>query len=122
MRFNNRCTALTTRNNLLYVSGQSLRPHDSDSTCFKRAVISKPNNYLPVVVAKFTFPLITYFSTIEIGLHLLYRKKAFTRPFSFTRKRRLTSRSAKQRNDLKGSLGDEKVIKISWCLLFTFGN
>ena len=30
-------------------------------------------------MAKFTFPLITHFSTIEICLYSLYRKKAFTR-------------------------------------------
>ena len=33
MRLNNRSTASTSRNKLLYVSGQR---HDSDSTCSKR--------------------------------------------------------------------------------------
>ena len=69
MRLKNRSTASISKNNLLYVPGQR---HDSDSTCSKRAVISKP-------LVKFKFPMITYFSTIEILLSSLYRKKAFTR-------------------------------------------
>ena len=36
-------------------------------------------NLSSLVLAKFTSPLITYFSTIEICLYSLYRKKAFTR-------------------------------------------
>ena len=43
MRFNNRRTTSTSRKNLLYVSGQR---HDSDSTCPKRVVISRPQIYL----------------------------------------------------------------------------
>ena len=50
-RFNNRNTASTSRNNL---------PH-------------------ALAVVKFTFPLITYFSTREICLYSLYCKEAFTR-------------------------------------------
>lgn len=43
VRFNNRSTASTSIDNLLYVSGQR---HDSDSTCSKRVVISRRQIYL----------------------------------------------------------------------------
>ena len=42
VRFKNRITASTSRNNLLYVSGQR---HGSDSICSQRAVISRPQIY-----------------------------------------------------------------------------
>ena len=90
-------------NNLLYVSRQR---HDSDLTCSKRVVISKATILSSLVVGKFPFPLITYFSTTEIFLYSLYRKKKFTRlrkrenmdrsPCSFTRKQRFTLRTSER--------------------------
>ena len=66
MLLNNKSTASTQRNNLLCVSGQA---HDRDFAFSERAVISRPQNSLSPVVAKFTFPLITYVSTIDNCLH-----------------------------------------------------
>ena len=94
MRFNSRSTASTSRNKLLYVSGQR---HDSDSTCFKYVASDlEATNVSSLQLANFTFLLITYFSTKEICLYSLYRKEAFIRlgkrekidrsPYSLTRK------------------------------------
>ena len=71
MIFINRSTVSTSRNNLLFVSGQR---HDSDSTCYKCSDLEATN--LSSLVA--AFPMITEVSTIEICLYSLHRKEAFT--------------------------------------------
>ena len=53
-------------------------------------------NLSSLVVAKSKFPLITYFSTIEIRLYSLYRKKAFTR---LRKREKKTGHCALREND-----------------------
>ena len=95
VRFKNRSTASTSRNNLPCVLGQM---HDGDLACSTANLSSS-------IVVQFKFPLITYFSAIEICLYsLLCRREALTglrkrekidrSPCSFTRKRRFTSRTS----------------------------
>ena len=76
MIFINRSTASTSRNNLLFVSGQR---HNSDRfNLFQTYSALEATNLSTLVAAKFTFPLITEVSTIEICLYSLHRKEAFT--------------------------------------------
>ena len=108
----NRSTASTSRNNLFTLCFRTKARQRFN--LFQTYNALEATNLSSLVAARFTFPLITEVSTIEICLYSLHRKEAFTglrkrekidrSPCSFTRKRRFTSRTSQPSRKEKAAI------------------